>query len=65
MACTWCGNPITHKHSDLEKARKGYTICPRCGMTHSPEAIIKGTFAYWDGAKIVTGIRRPLCTSTH
>jgi hypothetical protein len=29
-------------------------------MVHSPEATIKGTYAYWDGKKIVTGIRRPV-----
>ena len=58
MACTWCGNTITNKHRDPAKAAKGYTTCPACNMTHSPEAIIKGTFAYWDGTKIVTGIRR-------
>jgi hypothetical protein len=60
MSCTWCGNAVTHKHHDPEKARKGLTICPACNMVHSPEATIKGTYAYWDGKKIVTGIRRPV-----
>jgi hypothetical protein len=60
MACTWCGNTVTHKHHDPDKARKGYTICPACNMVHSPEATVKGTFAYWDGKKIMSGIRRPV-----
>lgn len=62
MACTFCGNTITHKHRDPKLAAKGYTTCPHCDMTHSTEATVKGSFAYWDGAKIVTGIRRPPCT---
>jgi protein-arginine kinase activator protein McsA len=50
------------KHPDAEKAKKGYKNCPKCNMTHSPEAIVKGTgtYAMYDKntGKIETGIKK-------
>ena len=59
MTCTWCARGRMLKHRDPEKARKGYTTCDNCNMTHSPEATIKGSYAYWDSqkSKIITGVR--------
>jgi hypothetical protein len=58
--CTWCGSMQLRKHPDASKARDGLKYCSGCGMTHSPHATIKGSFAYLDTktGKIVTGIRR-------
>jgi len=55
--CKWCkAVGHMHRHSDPAKAQQGITVCDACGMAHSPNATIKGSFAYWDGKKIVTGI---------
>lgn len=54
--CTWCHRGLTKKHHDPAKAAQGITLCNTCGMAHSPHATIKGSYAYWDGEKIVTGV---------
>ena len=55
--CKWCKSVgHMHKHRDPAKAKQGITVCDACGMAHSPNAVIKGSYAYWDGAKIVIGI---------
>lgn len=55
--CTWCGSIGTvSKHPDKNKAKEGITRCSACNMCHSPNAPIKGSYAYWDGNRIVTGV---------
>lgn len=57
--CKWCHQVGgVHKHTDPAKAAQGITVCDYCGMAHSPNATIKGSYAYWDGQKFVTGIRK-------
>ena len=56
MKCTWCGRGRMLKHRDPKKAKRGLKTCDTCNMTHSPEALIKGSYAYWDGQRIVTGV---------
>jgi ribosomal protein S27AE len=57
--CIRCGTLMT-KHSDAEKAKKGYKNCPKCDLTFSPEATVKGSYAMRDGdsGKIKTGIHK-------
>ena len=56
--CTWCSSIGTmSKHPDKDRAKEGITRCSVCNMCHSPNAPIKGSYAYWDGSKIITGIR--------
>lgn len=56
--CMRCNTPMT-KHSDLEKAKKGYKNCPKCDLTYSPEATVKGSYAMRDkDGKIKTGVQK-------
>lgn len=58
--CQHCGMPGMRKHHDVEKARQGFRTCAYCNMTKSPSKDpIPGSFAYFDGKKFVTGIRKP------
>jgi len=56
--CKRCGTPM-RKHDDPEKAKKGYKNCPKCNLTFSPEATVKGSYAMMDGeGKIKTGVHK-------
>jgi len=51
--CPKCNGPMS-RHDDEEKAKKGYKICPKCGITYSPEGT-KGMSAGMVDGKIKMG----------
>jgi transposase-like protein len=56
--CIRCGSPMT-RHSDEEKAKKGYKNCPKCNLTFSPEATVKGSYAMMgEDGKVKTGVKK-------
>lgn len=58
--CQWCGEMQLRRHHDPRKAADKQKYCSACGMTYSPHATVKGSYAYLDKktGRIVTGVRK-------